>query len=282
LKVRIPASYYQQFDADYRLDVPAEGFNGWQKSGIEIDLDHTALVVMHAWDCGTNEEFPGWFRHVEYLPRAQKILKDLFPPLLATVRSASIKIFHVVGGGDYYQQYPGYQKAKKLEKNVVGRWGWRRNLFQPRLHIRKSPARKLLDEFREKNAGCGGHNKADIACGFQRLDFPPEAKPIGDERIAENTVQLFGLCQESHIDHLIYVGFAINWCLLLSPGGMAEMTKLGLLCSTISEAVTAVENHETARNEWGKKIALWRVGLAFGFVFDFDDFFRSIQSKYKG
>jgi len=32
----IPANYYQQFDADYNLDVPAEGFGGWKKSNIEL------------------------------------------------------------------------------------------------------------------------------------------------------------------------------------------------------------------------------------------------------
>lgn len=118
--IRIPASYYQQYDANYGLDVPAQGFYGWQKSEIGLDLDHTALVVMHAWDCGSPEKFPGWFRHVEYLPRAQKILKEKFPRLLSTVRNTSMKVFHVVGGGKYYQNFPGYQKAKQLEKK--NRW----------------------------------------------------------------------------------------------------------------------------------------------------------------
>jgi hypothetical protein len=85
------------------------------------------------------------------------------------------------------------------------------------------------------------------------------------------------LCHQHHINHLIYVGFAINWCLLLSPGGMAEMSQHGLICSTISQAVTAVENKETARNELGKQNALWRVALAFGFVYDLETFLQALK-----
>jgi hypothetical protein len=44
------------------------------------------------------------------------------------------------------------------------------------------------------------------------------------------------------------------------------------MCSAFRQAVTAVENKETARDETCKEIALWRVALAYGFVFDVDDF----------
>jgi hypothetical protein len=97
--------------------------------------------------------------------------------------------------------------------------------------------------------------------------------------VAENAEQLFALCKEKHINHLIYAGFAINWCLLLSPGGMADMSKRGLMCSALRQAVTAVENRETAREEWCKEIALWRVALAFGFVFDVGDLCAAVDDS---
>ena len=99
---------------------------------------------------------------------------------------------------------------------------------------------------------------------------------MGDEGIAENAPQLLALCKHHGVNHLIYAGFAINWCLLLSPGGMADMSKHGIMCSALRQAVTAVENRETARHELCKEIALWRVALAFGYVFDVEDFVRSI------
>jgi hypothetical protein len=75
--MKLTASYYQQFDADLTLDVPGEGYGGWRESEIEISEDHTAVVVMHAWDTGTAEQYPGWHRCVEYIPRVRKICAEI-------------------------------------------------------------------------------------------------------------------------------------------------------------------------------------------------------------
>jgi hypothetical protein len=59
---------------------------------------------------------------------------------------------------------------------------------------------------------------------------------------------------------------------------MVDMSRYGIMCSTISEAVTAVENAETAREEKEKLQALWRISLQFGFVFGLDDFIKAMRS----
>lgn len=260
------AHYYQQFDADYARDIPSEGYGGWQTGEIEVEPEHTALVVMHAWDTGTYDQYPGWHRAVEYIPRAAAISQIVFPPLLAAVRRSRMPLFHVVGGGDYYRHLPGYQRAMNLAGPAPA---------SPE-SVQTSPGLDRLRRFRSKNVFVGPHNEADVARGFAALDFTPEARPLDSEGIAENGHQLFALCREADVNHLVYVGFAINWCLLLSSGGMAEMSKHGLLCSTIRQATTAVENRETAREERCKELALWRVALAFGFVFDLDDFLEGL------
>ncbi|MDI6829621.1 MAG: hypothetical protein QME62_14175 [Armatimonadota bacterium] len=265
--IKLPASYYQQFDADFKRDVPAEGYGGWNKEEIEISFDHTALVVMHAWDMGTRELYPGWHRAVEYIPRADKICRTVFPRLLSAVRESGFKLFHVVGGGkNYYSQYPGYQRAVKLA-------GPEPEKLET---MDADPVLEKLRRFRNEHVFVGLHNAADVTEGFRNLDFHPVAKPIGDEGIAENGYQLFALCKEAGVNHLIYTGFAINWCLLLSPGGMADMSKREIMCSVIRQATTAVENKESARKELHKEEALWRVALAFGFVFDVEDFIKAL------
>ena len=270
LSLTIPTWYYQQFDADYTLDVPEEGFGGWKKTNLEFSRTHIAVVVMHAWDLGTREEFPGWWRAVPYAPRSQKILREVFPPLLKAVRRSEIPLFHVVGGrNDYWKNLPGYKHAVSLADSD------NRALEQ----IASDPLRDKLAAFRQKHCFVGQHNRKDVERGFEQLDFAEQARPEGDEGIAENSQQLFALCKERDVNHLVYCGFAINWCLLLSPGGMAEMSKYGLWCSALRQATTAVENKDTARNELCKEIALWRVALAFGFVFDVDDFIKAIKSS---
>lgn len=265
--VRVPAHYYQQFDADYTLDVPAEGYGGWQKAELEIDLSRTAVVLMHAWHPRTYAEFPGWYRAVEYLPRAKQICETVFPRLLDGVRGAGMKVFHVVGGGNYYQHLPGYQRTQELAGSSP----------PPPERIEPDDSLRALQQFRAENVFVGKHNEADVRRAFQQLRFATEAEPLEGEEIAEDGHQLFALCKHYGITHLIYAGFAVNWCLLLSPGGMADMSRRGLMCSVFRQAVTAVENRETARDEVCKQIALWRVALAFGFVFDVEEFLQSLS-----
>ena len=62
----------------------------------------------------------------------------------------------------------------------------------------------------------------------------------------------------------------------MAPGGMLDMSRRGLMCSVFRQAVTAVENKESARSELHKEEALWRVALAFGFVFDVGDFIQDL------
>ncbi len=270
--VKCPAWFYQQFDADFSLDVPGEGYGGWQREEIPLALNHTAVVVMHAWDCGTYEDYPGWWRAVEEIPRTYQICRTVFPPLLAGVRAAGLPLFHVVGAGDYYQELPGYRRAVELAGPPPA----------PLETVESDPVLEELRLFHLNRVFPGEANREDIRRGSPHLDFPAEARPRDAEGVAENGHQLFALCREAGVNHLIYAGFAINWCLLMSPGGMLEMSRRGVLCSAFRQATCAVERKETVREELNKEEGLWRVSVEFGFVFDVDDFLAALRSASEG
>jgi hypothetical protein len=269
--VTLPTWYYEQGDADYSLDVPAKAYGGWQQANLPLSLEHTAVVCMHAWDCGTREEFPGWYRVVEYIPRADAICREVFPRLFDAVRKSPLPLFHVVGGGNYYKDLPGYKHAVEMAELAPAPAPLEQTLEDP-----------VHDKLRALECGPfqnAEHNRADIRRGFKRIDFAPNARPLGDEGVAENASQLFALCREANVNHLIYAGFAINYCLLLSAGGMVDMSRRGLICSAIRQATTAVENKESAREEFGKQMGLWRVARMFGFVYDLGDFTGAIKQE---
>lgn len=267
--INVNTCYYEQFDADYCLDVPGEGYGGWKKTILPINTERTALVLMHAWDCGTYEQYPGWYRAVEYIPRAVEISKTVFPKLLSTVRNTDMKVFHVAAGNNgYYKKYEGYRFAKSLPAALTE---------ERKFGVDRDEAYDKLKQFKNQ---IGSHNRRDIERGFANTDFLPEAKPMEHEGVAEDAKQLYALCRHYQVNHLIYAGFAINWCLLLSPGGMFEMRQRGMLCSAIRQAVTAVENRETARHELCKEIGLWRVALDFGMVYDLDDLVSALEEQY--
>ena len=271
MRIKIPAYYYQQFDADYSRAVPAEGYGGWKKAAIEIDSRRTALVIMHAWDCGTYKKYPGWWRSVEYIPRAQKICREVFPPLLKAARASSLPLIHVASGSHYCKDYPGYKKTLALKTDEPA----------PPGTIAPDPTYKKMRRFMADRCVIGRRNRPDVHRGFVNIDFAPEARPLDYEYIATNAPQLFAVCRKLGLNHLIYAGFAINWCLLLAPGGMRDMARHGLICSAVREAVTAVENKETARNETCKEVALWRVANAFGFVYRLGDLMRGLARLKK-
>jgi len=268
--MKIAANYYQQFDADLTRDVPGEGYGGWQRA--EIEIGRAALVVMHAWEAGTPAQYPGWYRAVEYIPRSQAICQEIFPSLLTAARTSGLPILHIGGCGDYYRRLPGYQRAVALAGSAPA----------PPAGAIPDPMLECLKQFRAEHVFVGRHNEPDVDRGFANLDFPPEARPLDTEGIAEDAPQLAALCRDLGVNHLVYVGFALNWCLLMSPGGMVDMSRLGFLCSTIRQATTAVENRETAREERNKQEALWRVALAFGFVFDLEDFLLGLRPEARG
>lgn len=271
---KIPTWYYRQFDADYSLDVPAEGYGGWIKENLPMNPEKTAVVIMHAWDCGTYGQFPGWFRAVEYIPRSKNIASDIFPDLLAEIRRQGMNLFHVASDSDYAYGYPGYEKTMNLCSKL--------NAENPVTMLPFPLPDKTtlkLRKFKEENSFVGAHNQIDVNKGRDYKKFMIEAKPHGDEPVVINSEQLHAVSLDAGINHLIYIGFAINWCLQYSPGNMNDMADRGFLCSTIREAVTAVENKESARTESNKEYALWVTALKNGFVYDVDDFITFLKNS---
>jgi hypothetical protein len=264
----VPTWYYQQFDADPARDVPGEGYGGWKRADLELSPEHTAVAVMHAWDCGTPADYPGLYRATEYVPRANVICRTVFPRLLAAVRASPLRIVHIADPF-YAVRYEGYRAVAEAAGPEPA---------APERAV-ADPVLERLTDFRKKHVFVGGHNTADFERWWSKVDFPPEARPLPGEPIAATTHQLASFCRTHGINHLIYAGFAINWCVLLLPGGMMEMSNRGVMCSALRQAVTAVENKESARGEGHKEEGLWRVALAFGFVYDVDDFVKALPRR---
>ena len=268
MPLKLSTSYYQQFDADWTLPEPALTYGGWQHAEVEIEPRHTALVLMHAWDNGTPEEHPASYRSEDHLGRANHIMAEVFPPLLAAARGAGLTVLHVVSGGRYYKEQPGYRRAVELAGTPPPPLG----------QAPTDPVHQQLQRFRRDRVYPGAHNTSDCDASFASTDFHPAARPLDGEGIAHFDYQLHALCSQAGVNHLIYAGFAINWCLLLSASGMIDMSRRGYICSTLREAVTAVENKETVRGELWKELALCRVSIEFGFVFGVEDFIAALDT----
>lgn len=238
-----PVLTYQQF-------TPRDG-NGWSQRSLDFSDSHTAVVVMHAWAPPGPDQLPGWRRAVPYLNEIGPILRTTFPPLLQAVRQRGLPVFHVTG------------KVPPAER--------------PAPEVPADPTWERLNLLRRDHVFPGTPNHSDVAAGWESRDIAPEAQALPGEISAETSAALHAACQTRGINHLIYIGFALNWCLLMSPGGMVDMKRYGYLCSTVAEATVAVENEATteARQEYHQ--ALWRVAVEFGFIFHQRDLIAALS-----
>jgi len=264
-EVKIKTSYYQQFDADLQLDVPGEGYGGWKTAVLPFDLDSTGFVFMHAWNFGTPQQYPGWHRACEFFPRADKIIKKAFPPLLKALRGAGMKIYHVAADGAGLDKYPGVMHTVPLPAGFV---------TAPR-----NENYTALQEFRRCNVFVGRHNEPDVERGYPYKNFHPKTVPIYGEPVFLDDAAMAATLAADGVNHLVYSGFAINWCLFMSPCGMVDMGRRGFICSAVRDAVTAVENKESARTEAHKEEALWRTALSWGFVFDVAEIIKALKEE---
>jgi len=267
-EILLPTWYYQHFGADYSLDVPAERFGGWHKAELPLCPAHTALCVMHAWDCPDRAQFPGLYSAVEYLPRAEEILRAKMPALLEAFRGAGMRVIHVESG-DYVHKYEEYRQTTRLLEGKLPK-------AKPLAAPAADSTSKALRDFRAAHVHPGTQNRPDIEAAQAIRDIHPSVRPLPGEYMVTEADELQAVCALHGVNHLIYAGFAVNYCLLMSPAGMLDMSRRGFLCSAVKEATTAVECDFSAKDELAKQLALWNVALSFGFVYEQGDLERGL------
>lgn len=271
--LRLKGAYYRHHPIDFsRGALGALGMRGWGETvDVEAPVNETALVSMHAENIGLVPEIPyadrgplaGYMSWLEYEGRKMGIARTVYPRILAAARKADLAVVHVAMG-DYGKKYPGYAKALKLSGT------------EPQTTTPKAPGGVKVrpPDDRKSKLVFGDHyddNRDEVHFG-RYFDFPEQAKPQGDEFVVETSHQLSSVLNALGAWNLIYIGFAINWCLWFSGGGMVDMSRLGYRCSCVREGVTAVENRESISGEQHKEEAMWRTSLMFGYVFSADDF----------
>lgn len=276
--LRLRGAYYRHHPVDFSKGaLGALGMKGWGETvEVEAPVDETALVSMHAENIGLVPEIPyadrgplsGYMRWLEYEGRKMDIVRTVYPRILAAARGAGVAVVHVAMG-DYGRKYPGSARALKLSGP------------EPQTATPRAPGagRVRPPDDRKGKLLFGDHyaDNQDEEHFGRYFDFAESAKPQGDEYVVETSHQLSSVLNALGAWNLIYAGFAINWCLWFSGGGMVDMSRLGYRCSCLREGVTAVENRESIRGELHKEEALWRTSLMFGYIFGADDFISACE-----
>lgn len=253
--IQVPAHYYAQRGIDISLEHPGTGIIGWKQADIPIEPERTAVVIMHAWNPLPYDQWPEQYEIVEYLKRVEPIVKNRIIPFLDDVRAKGVRLIHVAAGFEpQLQEFDGYHRIQAKYPPAYHETITCSKAHEALRHRRRLLGIAATEEF---------HNRIEES--YYQYTFRIKPQPHEDVVCASN--QLFQLCRDEGIDHLIYTGFAVNACLKSSPCGYTDMVRHGIMCSIVGDLTTAVECKETCVEQRNLENGLWQFAVWGGFVF---------------
>ena len=105
---------------------------------------------------------------------------------------------------------------------------------------------------------------------------PVEVKENDD--VVATGAQLHHVLAERNVLHLIYAGFATNWCLLGRDYGIRRMAGRGYNIIALRECTTGVEFPDTLDNLFVTEIGVREIEQQFGFTASNQDFVAACRS----
>lgn len=248
--LHLPVQYFQ--------DAPAEGLS-WREEhfirrSVDFDLpvQQTALVLVDLWD---NHFIESW------LERAEKVTKESVVPVIDAVREAQMLVVHA----------PSPSVTPAYSDHVAR-------------HAPTSPTAAPSEpawpppEFCARQgeyAAFRGPRSQPPGIPHLEMGMTPHVTVRDDEEVVESGAQLHALCRNRGILHLIYAGFATNWCILNRDYGMRSMARYGYNLVLLREATMGVEYPDTVEECFATELAIREVETQLGFSASNADFFAA-------
>ena len=229
----------------YFQDSPREGLPYREEHFIRretkmsLPIKQTALVLVDTWD---NHFILSW------LERAEQIMREAVVPVLEASRAAALTIIHAPSPR-VTPSYPEHMaRHRPVDSGQPPTW--------PPAQFR---ARQGADEaFRGPRAQPPG--VPDVEIGMS-----PLIDVRDNEELLETGDQLHELCEKRGIVHLIYAGFATNWCILGRNYGMRAMAARGYNLILLRDATMGVEYPDTVNELMATELAIREAETQLGF-----------------
>ncbi len=213
---------------------------------MELPVEQTALVLVDLWD---NHFIESW------LERAERITREAVVPALAAARRVGLTVVHAPSP-------PVAEQFEQLERHAspppAAEPDWPPAAFRSR--------QGAYAAFRGPRAQPPGIPSIDA------LGMSPHIDVRDEEFVVATGQQLHALLKERGVLHLIYAGFATNWCILNRDYGMRAMARRGYNMILLREATMGVEFPDTLAAEWATEMAVREVEQQLGFSASNGDF----------
>ena len=215
-----------------------------------LPLAQTALVLVDVWD---NHFIESW------LERATRWTAEGVVPVLDRARAAEMAVVHAPSPpiAETYAQVQRFAKAAPIAES-----DW--------------PPAEFRARAGQYAAFRGPRSQPPGIPEIPNLGTSPLVEVRDDEYVVATGDQLHALATEQGWLHLIYAGFATNWCILNRDYGMRAMSRRGYNLVLLRDATMGVEFPDTVDSCFATEMAIREVEQQLGFTAANGDFFAAI------
>lgn len=223
-----------------------------------LPIAETALVLVDLWNVHFIES---------WIERAERVTVDCVVPVIDAARKVGMTIVHAPSPS-VAAQYPQLKRHKPPQPSTPNTW-------PPSEFRSRSGDYNQYRGPRSQPPGIGVHwDKLS-----SQLSISPAIEVQEDDFVIATGQQLHELLEDRRILHLIYAGFATNWCVLGRDYGIRSMSRYGYNIILLRDATTGVEFPDTYENLFTTEIAIREVEQQYGFSASNNDFFEAVDKR---
>ena len=231
-------------------DVPCREENFIRREiSMALPLAQTALVLVDVWD---NHFIESW------LERATRWTAEGVVPVLDRTRALGMAVVHAPSP-PIAANYEQIERFETATPDAEPDW--------PPAEFRAREGKYAL--FR------GPRSQPPGIPQITDLGMSPLVEVWDDDYVVATGDQLQSLATERGWLHLIYAGFATNWCILNRDYGMRAMARRGYNMILLRDATMGVEFPDTVDSCFATEMAIREVEQQLGFTSANGDFFAA-------
>ena len=225
-----------------------------------LPISETALVLVDLWNVHFIES---------WIERAKQVTDDCVVPVIDTARQVGMTIVHAPSPS-VAAQYSQLERHKPPQPSAPSTW--------PPANFRGRAGDYAVYRGPRSQPPSIGIHWDKLA---SQLSMSPAIDVLDDEFVIATRKQLHELLEEKRILHLIFAGFATNWCVLGRDYGIRSMSRYGYNIILLRDATTGVEFPDTYDNLFTTEIAIREVEQQYGFSASNVDFFTAVDGLPK-
>lgn len=256
--LNLPCRYYRVY-ADPGVPCVEHRFHFVERD-LPLPLAQTALVLVDVW---STHYIDSW------LQRAKEVTQTKIVPILHAARQSGMTVIHGPSPfiADRYLKAP--PAPAPISEPVRPDW----------------PPPAFRGIYRGGDHASFGRDQEPILPGVYaryetELDISDLVKPLQGEWIIHTGPQMHALLAEHHILHLIYVGFATNWCVVGRDYGIYAMNDRGYNIILVRDATTGIEFHDTVDTLNATAMTIREIETKNGWSTTTDAFLQAIRSSF--